>query len=106
MDSGRGKDYMRKWEKPGLAMLNARDTKETRDFPHYFECKACKKHFMGSELGYDGEFDFEINVPCPTCNSTDGFKWTDKSHGNEGWFEEHQPVHQPIFGGPVLPTAS
>ena len=45
MEQGMEKDYMKKWEQPALAMLNAGATKETRDFPHYYECNACKKHF-------------------------------------------------------------
>ena len=99
------KDYMKKWEQPALAMLNAGATKETRDFPHYYECNACKKHFFFFLLGFDGVFDLVINVPCPRCNATDGFTWTDKSQGSaEGILgTTHNPVHQPIFGGPALP---
>ena len=102
MDSGRGKDYMKKWEKPGLAMLNARDTKETRDYPHYFKCKACKQHFKLDDTGYDGQLDFVVNKPCPACNSTDGLIWSNELQS------PGKPVYTPIFGlgGSVLPTGS
>lgn len=72
---------MKKWEKPGLAMLNAGDTKETRDFPHYYKCNTCGKHNVGTLI------IFNPKTPCEYCGSTEGYTETLK----------------PQYGGVIIP---
>ena len=93
MEQGMEKDYMKKWEKPGLAMLNAADTKETRDFPHYWECNACKKHLYSL-------IDGEAPEKCYSCGNTKDIK----GFTFRLFAEESDSVMTPNYGGPALGT--
>ena len=59
----------REWLNPELKNLLLEETKdvETRNFPHYWACKACGKHYASI---------CEPKGACDRCGSTDGYKFT------------------------------
>lgn len=59
---------MKQWKKPELTNLGVENTKDTRNFPHYWACKGCGKHYVGILVAPNG--------PCERCGSTDGYEWT------------------------------
>ena len=75
---------MKKWNNPELTNLGVENTKDTRDFPNYWACKGCGKHYVGL---------LAPNGACQRCGSTDGYEWTD-GKGNA--------VTQPNFNGPAV----
>lgn len=64
---------MKKWETPEINELRLKNTNETRDWPHYWECLKCGKHHG------KGWIDSSLNKPTICgyngCDSTE-FKWS------------------------------
>ena len=59
----------KEWLKPELMNLGAERTNEgeTKDFPHFWACNACGKHYTTI---------FEPTGACKRCGSTDGYTVT------------------------------
>lgn len=79
---------MKKWNNPELTKLGVENTKDTRDFPHYWACNGCGKHYVGVSGGI-----LPPKGACKRCGSTDGYKWT----AGDG-----DIVTQPNFNGPAV----
>lgn len=56
------------WSNAEVVELGLENTEtQTRDFPHYWACKGCGKHYISIT---------EPTGACERCGSTDGYKFT------------------------------
>ena len=78
------------WINAEVVELGVESTKEqTRDFPHYWACNGCGKHYISV---------FEPKHACERCGSTMGYTWT-KGDGDAVNIPEHGDNKPSVFPG-------
>ena len=76
------------WSNAELMELGVESTEETKDFPHYFACNGCGKHYI-----------FEPEGKCKRCGSTMGYTFTT---GDGDAVTQPDFSDRPIGGAPEL----